>query len=245
MGRVTGSIRQIWRETRGNFFVEGLKYIAGATLLKSIGSAISRLFTHAPLYWYFLFAEFCVGLSALTGAIWLQRERRRPSASKDHIPIAGQMVEAANPQGTLPHAVFFSPLQIEAMQIARGLREVLANVGPAPVFVVQPDNQDQLDLQDRLTRWNRLLREWSSKIDANYKLYFAKQTENLRLKINAMVMEKPIQIETDLWSLETIPSRGVKSGEDLEKIIEALQRLFMFLDGQNGESPLPRRAESA
>jgi len=60
-----------------------------------------------------------------------------------------------------------------------------------------------------------------------------------------MVMEKPIQIETDLWSLETIPSRGVKSGEDLEKIIEALQRLFMFLDGQNGESPLPRRAESA
>jgi hypothetical protein len=244
MNRVPRSVRQIWKETRGSIFVEALKYIGGATLLKSIGSAIWRLFTRAPVYWRLLLAEFFVGLFALAAAILLQRARRRPGASEDQESMVVQVGSAA-PRSKPPHGIFFSPLQIEVMELIRGLKGLLLNAGPAPDFVALQDNHDLSDLQDRLTKWNRLLREWSTKIEARYKLYFAKQTEEVRLRINVMGLARPTEIEAALHSLEAIPGRGVKSSEEVKSLIEALQTLFMFLDGQTGESVTAQKAESA
>ena len=242
---MTSTIKQIWRETRGNFLVEALKYIAGVTVLKSVGAVVWGSITHAPLYWRFLLAEFFVGLFVFAEAVWLRRASGTRDVPEEQESIKTQIVELPTPKERFPQGSLFSPLQLEVMQLVRGLKQALANAGPPPVFVVQPDNIDQGDLEDRLTNWNRLLREWSAKIEANYKLFFATRTETVRLQINAMPAEKPTQIETDLWSLEAIPGRGVKSTEEVREIIEALQRLFLFLDEQNSESPIAGRAQSA
>jgi hypothetical protein len=88
-------IKRLWRETRGNVIVECCKYIGGATVLKSAGSALWRLFTHAPLYGQLLLAEFIIGLVFLIAAICLQIAKRKPGSA-----IGGRTVSRQPPAQT-------------------------------------------------------------------------------------------------------------------------------------------------
>jgi hypothetical protein len=116
--------------------------------------------------------------------------------------------------------VLLSLPQVETIKLIRGLRRLIAEAGRSDVAY----------LESRLTEFNKRLFEWSSRFNANYNLHFAEAIENYRLSIWSMTTEKTPQVHSDLWSLEAIPRRGVKTSDDATKIVEALQRLFIYLD---------------
>jgi hypothetical protein len=120
MAGIRGAVTQVWRETRGNIFVEVVKHIAGATVLKSVGSALWGLLTPTPLYWHFLVAEFGIGLFLFIGAIYLQMARKKPSGSAQDASSVARTIGPANSQRKLPHEPLFSPIQIQAIQLIRG-----------------------------------------------------------------------------------------------------------------------------
>jgi hypothetical protein len=165
-----------------------------------------------------------IALSLISPLIGWLATGKKAHSSKTQLPEVQTSVVPDSCAGLL------SRPQVEAIKLVRGLRKLIADAGAEPDFAPEQENRDLEYLANRLTDYNRRLFEWSSRFNANYNLHFAEAIENYRLAICVMKVEKTAQIRADLWSLEAIPGRGVKTSDDAEEIIEALQRLFIYLD---------------
>jgi hypothetical protein len=102
-------------------------------------------------------------------------------------------------------ASLFTPLQGDLIQLSRGVKSLMDQVGPMPVFVARADTVDA----DHF-KYKRDLGGWASKAEANYKLRFSEKVEHTRLRINAMRINRSDRAEAYLLALKTIPGRGIE-----------------------------------
>ena len=128
---------RVWRETRGNILVELLKVAGGSTVVTAIFHAIFQEYRRAPIDWLLLAGWIVGGIVMTIVAYRLQHssDQRLERRLQEHqaeikksiplfmvngVPISDPAVATATSGSPL-----FSPLQMEAFQLARELRSFL------------------------------------------------------------------------------------------------------------------------
>lgn len=118
-----------------------------------------------------------------------------------------------------------NPIQVEILETLSTLRNLLSDLGALPDYNPSP-NLTVEGLSAKLSEYNTAIRIWSTKADARYRLEAANKIDQIRLKISASDIDKPIQAHADLWSIGVLSAKIIATPDDLEKIIDALESIF-------------------
>jgi hypothetical protein len=96
--------------------MEVVKWLGGYALLTSIFRGIHHAMNHVPVDWYYLGALLVVGIILICLASYFKRPVTHTSMIESGPSVDG----------------LFIPIQVEAFQLSKEIRDFLKSVGPRP-----------------------------------------------------------------------------------------------------------------
>ena len=152
-------LKALWREFRANAALRLISWIGGSGMMWAVGRAAWLAIHRNPVDWLFLGSMFLLSLTLVVVALW------RNSAPSVNVPLSRSEVANVH-QRPVPHDRLFTPLQLEAFQLARDILQFLADYEPVPSnhFSSKSDKQDADLLGQKI--------DWRKKLANSYKLRF-------------------------------------------------------------------------
>jgi hypothetical protein len=183
--------KSIYKEWRSNVIIWLFNTLGGGTLIVAAWHVAQREFHRSPVDWYFVGVLIVVGIVLVIAGLWrgsrlnptiqsLQEELKtvkdrlmEPQLSVNGVPIAASApLFAAESKGPL-----FSPLQIEAFQIAKEMRTFAADFEPK-----KPDGiTSEMTEKEKMARTNERI-NWALRCKAAYQLRFEDRHRKLLLR---------------------------------------------------------------
>lgn len=197
-----------WRETRGNIAVELAKWIGGSSVVGAIFKGVSQAVHRVSIDWLLLCCLVVFGMALILFSLYRDGKGRVHKVftdpSKAKIPSQTSLL---------------SPLQTEALQLARDMRAFLAEIGPEPQSRPQPQGYDvgKWLLQDGKDKL-----EWTNSLTGGFKVRFA---HRLPLAVNRLE-------EANYWMRSRIEeyANGVGSIDHIEICIRELTEAVFHLE---------------
>lgn len=167
------TLKGIWSGILSNAAWEWIKALGGG-LATSLAQALSQYLRHRPVDWWGILA--LGAFSTLVFGILLWRIQKpntvsNPTAHRDHKSTLDESVPAD------PCVGLFSPLQLEAFQLAKDIRNFLANLEPIPPADYSTESRKLETLSERIA--------WSKRLDSMLRLNFDERTKTVELKLGA------------------------------------------------------------
>jgi hypothetical protein len=189
----------------------------------TISGLESLAFASTPAWLSFVLTGFLIA-----GVYFVYRQHKRIGEQLADRPVETLPVASASPpQASYEPTAWEGYDSEEAWVAAITEQNRLVNLGRSVDGLITPFKiKDATEAAERLFEWKQSLRLWSSKTDAQYRLRLADKVDEIRLKISASDIEKPIQAEADLWSLGVLSKKKIEVSDDLERIIDALESIF-------------------
>lgn len=132
--------------------------------------------------WYVFGGMFLVSLFLLSFALWLSgRNNKSASVSKEP--------ETSLP-ADIPASSLFTPLQIDAFQLAKGLREFFSETEPKPTYNTTIHHTDGTAsaIADAFVRNN----DWMDKITNKYSRLFAGEVTDMKYRLGEMGLKSRV-----------------------------------------------------
>lgn len=191
----------------GGRFVEGILQNLGASFVISIGAAVWQKVRNGSVDWWAIGALFILAGAVFWALIYFFRRNQGKSHSlppENADPLKAELqklkddlTESADlnleyraklaelqdaSKETGKKLEMFTPLQLEAFQLARDLRSFLREIGPRPTIDAStfPSTTNGL-AQSIVARFN-LQSPWLQKLTSGYELKFAQRVKTVRLK---------------------------------------------------------------
>jgi hypothetical protein len=196
---------EVLKEVLKHFY---LAYIAGSAMIATLST-----FFHGLAHWQLVFGViFLLSLCTLIFIGWVvaRSERFPPTNQKDD----SSSIPAVSPD---PVSLLFSPLQLEAFQLAKELREFFIGLGPRPDLnkglVDGTEEGGRRALQGLLTRQ----KPWCDEIIHGYELQFAARVSRIKHLFGAKGLGNR--------AFEDVEHLGITQEETIPELARKIDRL--------------------
>lgn len=162
-------LQVLWREFRANIALRLISWIGGSGMMCAIGRAVWLMIHRNPVDWLFLGSMFLLSLALVVVALWKKSGALlNQSLNRNKIEIPHQQ--------PVSHDRLFTPLQMEAFQLAKDILRFLADYEPMPSdrFSSNTGKQDADTLGKKI--------DWRKRLANNYKLRFEAREKLIELK---------------------------------------------------------------
>jgi hypothetical protein len=167
---------------------------------------------HLSIDWWVFGGVFLLSLiSSPLAACWFSTRSNRLSPADKENPSLPTDIP------TNPVISLFSPLQVEAFQLAKDLREFFIGLGPRPVLEKNPQNRTDGPIERAFEFLEEKQGPWNQKLTHGYSLHFADRVYRMKHQLGEVGLSNRL--------FDDIENMGILNVSNIPDLAREIDRL--------------------